>query len=160
MASDRCDPRDASPDVLAARLRERGFELPPGTVRVDGFGDNEALSRKLLAAIRGGRKRAGTSLVWAYEAEGLPIPAAGDMEIVVDHRNEPAMVLRFTDVAVVPFNAVTAEFAAREGEGDGTLAYWQQAHRPFFERECARIGRQPSDTMPVVCAAFEVLFLA
>lgn len=30
---------------------------------------------------------------------------------------------------------MTAELAAREGEGDLSLAYWQQGHQAFFERE-------------------------
>ena len=44
-----------------------------------------------------------------------------------------------------------------EGEGDGSLAYWRDAHWAFFSRECARIGRAPSEAMPVVCSVFEVL---
>jgi uncharacterized protein YhfF len=58
---------------------------------------------------------------------------------------------------VLPFDEVTAEYAAIEGEGDGSLAYWREAHRAFFGRECERIGRQPVDSMPVVCSIFEVV---
>ena len=64
---------------------------------------------------------------------------------------------RTTEVEVVPFNEVSAQFAAREGEGDGSLVYWRKAHWSFFSRECQRIGRLPSETMPVVCSSFEVL---
>ena len=58
---------------------------------------------------------------------------------------------------VVPFNEVSAEFAAREGEGDGSLEYWRKAHWAYFSRECGRMGREPIETMPVVCSSFEVL---
>ena len=56
------------------------------------------------------------------------------------------------------FDEVTAEFAATEGEGDGSLEYWQRAHRAYFGRECRRIGRIPTPTMPVICERFEVVF--
>ena len=42
----------------------------------------------------------------------------------------------------MPFSEVDADFAATEGEGDGSLAYWQRAHKAFFGRECQRLGRE------------------
>ena len=110
-----------------------------------------------MALIRQGRKRAGTSLLWAMEAEGEPPPRAGDIEIVLDHRNRPALITRVVNVEVVQFSEVTPEYAAIEGEGDGSLEYWRDGHWAFFGRECARIGREPSESMPVVCSVFEVL---
>lgn len=121
------------------------------------FGDSDALSEKLLSLIRGGQKRGGAGLLWAYESDAEPVPNIGEVEIVVNHLNAPALVTRITEVEVVPFNQVSARFAAREGEGDGSLEYWRKAHWAFFSRECQRIGRGPSDTMPVVCCSFEVL---
>ncbi|HEY6510735.1 MAG TPA: ASCH domain-containing protein, partial [Burkholderiaceae bacterium] len=53
---------------------------------------------------------------------------------------------------------VTAEFAATEGEGDGSLAFWRQAHAEYFARECAGIGRTPNGDMPVVCERFAVVY--
>ena len=67
-----------------------------------------------------------------------------DIEIVVDHRNEPALITRITQVQVLPYGEVTAEYAAIEGEGDGSLAYWREAHWAFFSRECRRLGREPT----------------
>lgn len=144
-------------DAVLQELRERGIELPPGQPRLDAFGDTDALSIELLALIAGGKKRAGAGLLWAHEAEAQELPAVGDIEIVLDHRMQPALLLRVSEVEVVPFSAVSAEFAAREGEGDGSLAYWQRMHRNFFARECARIGRSFDDAMPVVCESFELL---
>lgn len=141
---------------LIQELRRQGIELPHGAVRVGAFGDSPELS-ELLALICDGHKRGGASLVWAHEADAETIPSVGDIEIVVDHQSFPSLVTRITSVEVVPFNQVTAEFAACEGEGDGTLAYWHRAHWEFFSRECHRIGRVPTETMPVVCASFEVL---
>ena len=132
-------------ESLVAKLRSLGIILPIGTVRVSAYGDSPALSESLLALIRMGRKRAGTGLLWAYEADGEAIPNVGEIEIVVDHHNEPAIVTRITCVQVIPYCDVTAEYAAIEGEGDGSLAFWREAHWAFFSRECQRLGRTPDE---------------
>ncbi len=144
-------------DALREKLAARGISLPPGRLRVDGFGDSPELSEELIGLIRSGPKRAGTSLLWAMVCDGDPMPAAGDIEIVVDHRNEPALVLQISSVRIVPFQAVDAAYAAIEGEGDGSLEFWREGHWRFFSRECARIGRVPTPEMPVVCSVFELI---
>ena len=144
-------------EELTPRLRALGIAVPPGRLTVGAFGDSEALSEELLALIRAGKKRGGASLLWAHEVEQEAIPEVGDVEIVVNHRNEPVLVTRIVKVEVVPFNEVGADFAAREGEGDSSLAYWREAHWAYFSGECRRIGRAPSQAMPVVCSSFEVL---
>jgi uncharacterized protein YhfF len=142
---------------LIAKLHAVGISVPPGRLRIDAYGDSPDLSRELIELIRTGPKRAGTGLLWAYEAESEELPQAGDIEIVVDHEYAPVLVTRITRVEVVPFNEVTAEYAAIEGEGDGSLAYWREGHWKFFSRECARIGREPRHDMPVVCSVFELV---
>lgn len=49
--------------TVVAKLRARGVDTPPGRVRVDAYGDSPKLSTSLLALIREGRKRTGTSLL-------------------------------------------------------------------------------------------------
>lgn len=151
------NPALPEPAALIAQLAERGIVLPPGPVHVDGYGDSAALCEELLALIVSGRKRAGTGLLWAMQADGDPVPVVGAIELVVDHAHRLRLVTRLTRVAVVPYNEVDAAYAAREGEGDGSLAYWRRAHDAFFGRECARIGRQPAPDMPVVCCEFDLL---
>jgi uncharacterized protein YhfF len=144
-------------EALVAQLNSRGVALPPGPVHADGYGDSAELSEELLALITSGRKRAGTGLLWAYQYDGEHIAQAGDIEIVVDHLNAPALVTRIVSSEIVPYNEVTAEYAALEGEGDGSLEYWRRAHWNFFSRECKRIGREPTDSMSAICSVFEVL---
>ena len=146
-----------SVDTVVAKVKALGIEIPHGPVRVDSYGDSESQSEELLALIRSGRKRAGTGLVMAYEAEGAPLPRPGDIEIVVDHRHEPVLLTRITRVEIVPYGDVSTEYAAIEGEGDGSLAYWRRAHWAFFSRECRRLRREPEESMLVVCSVFEVL---
>ena len=146
-------------DTLAAaidQLRALGATLPAGRLFLDQYGDSPAMSQQLIALIRSGRKRAGACLLWSLQAEGEAVPAVGDVAVVVDHLGKPVLLTPTTAVAVVPFCEVTAEFAAKEGEGDLSLAYWRRGHWAFFSRECAAIGREPSDQMPVVCVEFEV----
>ena len=144
-------------DEVIAQLAVHGIALPQGPVRVDGYGDSAELSTELLDLIKSGRKRAGTGLLWAYEYDGEPIARTGDIEIVVDHRNHPALITRIVRSEVVAFIEISAEYAAIEGEGDGSLEYWREGHWNFFSRECRRIGREPTETMPVICNVFEVL---
>lgn len=143
--------------VLLAKLASVGISVPSGPLRVEGYGDSPTLSEELIELIRSGPKRAGTGLLWAMDHDGDAMPQVGDIEIVVDHQFEPALVTRITHVQVLPFNQVSAEYAAVEGEGDGSLEYWREGHWRFFSRECARIGREPTQDMPVVCSVFDLL---
>lgn len=124
------------------------------------FDDNEPSANKLALLVTSGRKRATAPLLWAHEHDNQPVPAPGDFSIVTDFAGEPVCVIETRRVDIVGFDDVTAEFAATEGEGDGSLAYWRRVHEAFFARECKRIGRQPSANMPVVCERFEVVFRA
>jgi uncharacterized protein YhfF len=67
-------------------------------------------------------------------------------------------VIETLGIQIVPFSKVDADFAATEGEGDGSLAHWQRAHTAFFGRECQRLGREFSLAAPVVCERFAVVY--
>ena len=121
------------------------------------YGNSQSMSDELVRLICDGRKRATSSLVWAYESDLEPLPATGDNEIVLDYDGRPAAILSFTKVAVLPFSEVPASFAAAEGEGDLSLEYWRRVHWEFFSSECAQIGRSPANDMPVVCREFELV---
>ncbi len=144
-------------ETVIAKLRDLGIALPGDNVHLDTYGDSEAQSRELIELTCTGQKRAGTSLLWTHERDDEPIPRPGDIAIVLDHRNEPVLVTRPIQVDVVPYCDVTAEYAACEGEGDGSLDYWREVHWAFFSRECVRIGRTVDLSMPLVCCRFEVL---
>jgi len=121
------------------------------------FDDNAASANALAALVLARVKRASTGLVWSYEHAGVPLPQAGQLSVVTDFGGKPLGVIETIRVDVVPYDAVSAEFAATEGEGDGSLAYWRRAHWAYFGRECARIGRTPSFDMPVACERFELI---
>ena len=122
------------------------------------FDDNAPSADELAELVLTGRKRASAGLVWSFEQAGAPIPKAGDLSVVTEFAGAPLCVIETRRVDIVPFEEVSEEFAATEGEGDGSLAYWREAHHAYFGRECKRIGRIPSSRMPVVCERFEVVY--
>jgi uncharacterized protein YhfF len=122
------------------------------------FGDSEALANELAALVLQGKKRATAGSVWSAEAQGKRLPRPGDLSIVTNWSGEPLCVIETEAVALIPFNEVQADFAAAEGEGDGTLQFWREAHRSYFSRECVAAGREFNENMLVACERFKVLF--
>jgi uncharacterized protein YhfF len=124
------------------------------------FGDSESLADELASLVLDGTKRATASLLWSYEADYKPTPKPGDLSIVEQWSGQPVCVIETLSAEIVPFESVNAEFAATEGEGDGSLEYWRRGHWSYFGRECARIGKEPTASMMVVCERFSVVFRA
>ncbi len=123
------------------------------------FCDNRADADQLAELVVAGRKRATAGALWSYEAESEPLPEPGDFSVITDWAGAPRCVIRTVSVEVVAFDAVSEEFASAEGEGDGSLAFWREAHRAAFAREFAGTGRSPQPDMPVVCERFAVVFV-
>ncbi len=122
------------------------------------FGDGDELSAELAKLVLSGAKRATAGSLWTFEMMGKRLPAPGDLSVVTTWSGEPLCIIETRSLEIVPFRSVTAEFAAAEGEGDGSLAFWQRAHREYFTRECARLGREFTEDMPVACECFEVVY--
>jgi uncharacterized protein YhfF len=135
-------------------------EHPHWQARPDAFafGDSAALANELGTLVQAGRKRATASLPVEFTSEGLPLPAVGDVSIVLLGDGTPVAIIEVLEVRHVPFQAVDAAFAADEGEGDGSLAWWQAAHRRYFGRVCARTGGRFDETTPVICRRFRLVW--
>ncbi|MCW5657855.1 MAG: ASCH domain-containing protein [Burkholderiaceae bacterium] len=142
-----CAAQAANPAIDAARFYE-----------AFAFGDSERMADELAQLVLAGTKRATASLAWTYEVEHKPRPQAGDLSIVTLASGRPVCIIETTAVDVVPFDEVTEDFAATEGEDDGTLASWRRGHAAFFARDCARIGREPHPRMEVLCERFRVVY--
>jgi uncharacterized protein YhfF len=123
------------------------------------FGDSEELANSLADLVLQGVKRATTGSLWSFEHEGKRPPRLGDLSIVTNWSGSPLCVIETTKVDVVPFKEVSAEFAAIEGEGDGSLEYWREGHKAYFSRECTRMGRAFSEDILVACEQFRVVFV-
>ncbi|MCD2164861.1 ASCH domain-containing protein [Comamonas koreensis] len=82
-----------------------------------GFGDSPALADELGQLVLSGIKRATAGSVWSYESSGKGVPKPGDLSVVTDSNDIPLCIIETVQVDIVPFSAVTEEFAATEGEG-------------------------------------------
>lgn len=139
-----------------ADVRAEVAGLPEQVPDAWAFGATSEQADELLGLVLAGTKTGTASSLWAYEAEGEPLPTAGDLSILLDGRGEPRAVIRSTGVHVVPFRGVDAEHAHAEGEGDRSLAYWRVVHEQFW-RQHSPGGRGFDDQMPVVCERFTLV---
>ena len=132
---------------------------PPATPFYEAFalGDGEALATSLADLVQRGTKTGTATLAWENETDGKR-PHVGDLSVVTTWQGRPLCVIETTGVEVHAFEEVGPAFAAAEGEGDRSLAFWREAHWSYFGRVCARLGRERSPRMPVVCERFRVVF--
>jgi uncharacterized protein YhfF len=122
------------------------------------FGGEGEIADELAALVLAGKKRATASLAVEYTSLGEALPKAGDLSIILNGTGSPVAIIERTSVEVVPFHAVTAEFAATESEGDGSLKYWQEAHTWYFGQVCERLGGRLEATTPVLCQCFKMVW--
>jgi uncharacterized protein YhfF len=152
------------------RARQRDFwqaacnavpGLPPAAdYQVWHFGDSEGLARELAELVLHGPKRATAGLLWDAEIDPGMMPVQGGYSLVTDHAGAPLLVIQTTGVEVRPYGKVDPGFAAAEGEGDGSLEYWREAHWAYFSRRCAALGRAPGEDMPVILERFALIYPA
>ena len=121
------------------------------------FGDSLEQADSLGHLIVAGVKTATCSALWEYEAENERLPAPGDRTIVLDGRDALLCVIETTAIEIRRFCDVDAAFAYDEGEDDRSLASWRRVHWKFFTRSLAKIGREPTDAMPLVCERFRII---
>ena len=149
-------------DAAADFWRRYLLTLPAGhphrRAKLDAFsfGDSPVLADELAALVVAGAKRATTSLAVEFTSLGQPLPSAGDASVVMRGDGVPAAVIEVVEVRQVPFKDVDESFAAEEGEGDCTLAWWRSAHRRYFSRVAARLGGGFDDATPVICQRFRL----
>lgn len=139
--------REANPEINSTA---------PFQVWYFGLGREDAA--ELCDLVLQGKKKATASLVWEYELKQEDAPVLNGYSVVTDFDGKPECVLRTTELRVLPFNEVDAQFAFDEGEGDQSLDYWREVHWDYFSRRCAEIGKEPSLEMPVNCERFELLY--
>jgi uncharacterized protein YhfF len=133
---------------------------PASCYQVWHFGDSERLARELADLVLLGPKRATAGLLWDAELDPTMMPVHGGYSLVTDHSGAPLLIIQTTQIEVRPYEEVDAAFAAAEGEGDGSLQYWRDAHWTYFSRRCTALGRTPSADMPVILERFALIYPA
>lgn len=133
-----------------------GYDPPSPITEIFGFCGEPEGATELGALVLTGKKTGTASLLLDYEDEGESLPEKGSISIIVDGKGTPLCAIETVDVALVPFDEVTAEHARAEGEGDLSLEYWRKVHRRFFQG-CRTQDRPFLETSIVVCERFEVI---
>lgn len=124
----------------------------------DYFCADEINANLCADLVRRGEKRASCSLDYWYSHQGEPIPKVGHLQVVTNWDGEPICIIEITSVTECQFKDVTAEFAAAEGEGDKSLAWWREAHWAFFSLECHELGIEPTEDMLLILEHFKVVY--
>jgi uncharacterized protein YhfF len=133
-------------------------EIETRSIMTDFFGDSCEMADDLLKPILQGIKTATCSSLWEWEHEQEELLAVGTLACIIDGSGLPRCILETISVVETPFNEVTADFAYHEGEGDRSYEYWRREHWNFFSRTLPRIGREPTETMPLLCERFRVVY--
>ena len=145
-------------EAYAAAHPETALDTEPPSV--ERFGDHPELTDELLDLVLHGPKRATAGLVAEYLAEGQPLPRVGSHWIACDSTGAPRAILRSVELRVGPFTSVDDAFARDEGEGDLSLAWWQDAHRRYWTRAGERMGFTWTEEMDIVFERFDVVWRA
>ncbi|WP_456272136.1 ASCH domain-containing protein [Bacillus sp. AK031] len=122
------------------------------------FCDNEEDANQLAQLVLQGTKRGTASLHLHFAVHNEEPPKEGCLSIITNWQGEAQCIIETVKVDIVPFREVTEEFARIEGEGDKSLAYWNDAHRRFFTRELAEHDLKLDESMLVVCEEFRVVY--
>lgn len=122
------------------------------------FGIGREDAAELVTFVLAGRKIATAALPCEFEAKPEYAPIIGGYSVVTDFDGDPKCVIRTTEIRVIPFNEVDADFAFDEGEGDQSVEFWRRVHWDYFTRRCADLGTEMTAEMPVICERFELLY--
>ena len=125
----------------------------------DSFGFTPADAREISELVLAGDKTATGSLLWSYEFDGKPLPQAADYWIVTNGGDDPVCVVQTTEVRLVPFDEVTADYARDGGERDRSLESWRGIYWRLIVSECARMQRTPNEKAPLVMERFRVVYV-
>ncbi|MBY8119330.1 ASCH domain-containing protein [Vibrio fluvialis] len=144
-------------DEYLATLSSSQKEAIP-QVSAEYFCADEYNANECARLINDDVKRASCSLKAGYDADSEPLPEVGRITVVLNWQQEPVCIIRLNKVEVMPFNQISAEFAALEGEGDGTYAWWRVAHIDFFTQYAQEVGVAFDEESDIVLEYFEKVF--
>ena len=135
-----------------------GQEQPSRYVESFSFGFTPADAREIAQLVVNGTKTATGSVLWSYEADKKPLPTVRDLWIVTADSDVPVCIIETTEVRIIPFDEVTADYAWDGGEEDRRLASWREIYWEYIERECQRLGLRPNSKAPLVMERFRVVY--
>jgi cystathionine gamma-synthase len=129
------------------------------------LGSPGELRRVLTDLVLRGHKRATAGLLAEYAVDGEDLETQGERLVLVGDSGERVGLIRVAQVDIVPFDQVSWEFAAAEGEGFTDIDDWRMQHRRFWEAHSVDRIREHtgdphwslSDQTEVVCVWFDLM---
>lgn len=105
-----------------------------------------------------GVKQATAASLWWYTTNNETLPKVGNHYIIINWSGVPKAVIQTADVSVMTFGTVDSDFAYAEGEGDRSLAFWQDVHRSYYARELGCDENDIADDFEIVCHRFKTVY--
>lgn len=121
------------------------------------LGEDEVSCLQLSALILGGKKTGSFTALDSFIIDNEPLPKAGSNYVVTDWNEIPLCIIQTTNVTILPYNQITWEMAAKEGEED-SFENWKESHNEFFEYDADIMGYEFKPDMPVVFEEFKVIY--
>ena len=122
-----------------------------------GFEAKGFAGAERLASILAGKKTAAFFSYATFAVDNEELPVSDEHYIVRGADGEPLCVIKITGVKILPFDQVTWEMAAREGE-DSSMEEWRERTRENLEEEGAVVGFDFAPDMKLVCMEFEAVY--
>ncbi len=121
-------------------------------------GTTSDMPNHLADLVATGVKTATSSAYDFYLLDNSPLPQVGSYHIILDTKSAPICIIKITQVYTTTFNKVTKDHAFKEGEGDRSLKYWRAVHKEFFTDEFAKLGKEFTEDIQVVCEEFQLVY--
>ncbi|MBQ4913577.1 ASCH domain-containing protein [Maribacter sp. MMG018] len=141
-------------DYLDKHL-EDAFHEAPKTMH---FYDNEQDANNCADLTKKGIKKAFSSSLLGIQHRKEKLPKIGDFIVITNWEGEAQCIIQLTSVTLRPYFSINESYAEKEGEGDKSLAYWKKVHWEYYTRELGSFGREPRDSMIIVCQEFKKVF--
>ncbi|HRH42719.1 MAG TPA: ASCH domain-containing protein [Pyrinomonadaceae bacterium] len=122
------------------------------------FGNSQKMAIELAELVVSGKKSATASLVAVNERQPENAPVDDGYSVVTDFEGNPLCIIQTTEIRLMPFDKVDAQFAFDEGEGDQTLENWRDGHWKYFTQEASELGIEFNEKSLVCCERFKLLY--
>ena len=122
------------------------------------FGDNEQDANENARLIQSGARKAISHSLLGLQNRNEPLPKIGDYIVVTNWSGEAQCIVRTTAVKLKPYFSIDVLYAQLAGEGDKSLDHWKKVHWDQYTTELQKFGREPRESMIIVCQEFEKVY--
>jgi uncharacterized protein YhfF len=113
---------------------------------------------QIFELIRSGDKRGTFTLPWIVERTSSPVPAVGQLLMLVDIEGRPVLLTRVTRVDQAIFGHVLPEHTAIDGSPVRDPAVWVPLHTVYWNQHLSPFGLEVTEDMPFWIEEFELLY--